>query len=153
MCLLFGTYLVYIKFYVLPTQCICVFCVDLRTKHKQLPLCVLASINSSKVINTLRLCSIRKQYPPFNFQASTSPQSNKYRLKDYSVQPEHNKQFHYQSINMAKFFRPIQPSSDQFTNHTESTFNRCVHCGITNVYKSYDNKRCKHLGSHNVHIY
>ena len=31
MCLLRGTDCLCIKFYVLPTQCICVFCVDLRT--------------------------------------------------------------------------------------------------------------------------
>jgi len=27
-------------------------------------------------------------------------------------------------------FRLIEPSSGQFTNHTEGTFSRCAHCGI-----------------------
>jgi len=38
-------------------------------------------------------------------------------------------------------FRLIEPSSGLFTDHTEGTFSRCAHCGIPNVYKSYDNKK------------
>ena len=33
-------------------------------------------------------------------------------------------------------FRLIEPSSGQFTNHTEGTFSRCAHCGIS---------QCAHL--------
>jgi len=42
-------------------------------------------------------------------------------------------------------FRLIEPSSGQFTNHTEGTFSSCAHCGIPNVYKSYDSKMYKQL--------
>ena len=42
-------------------------------------------------------------------------------------------------------FRLIKPSSGQFINYTEGAFNRCAHCGIPNVYKSYDNKSYKEL--------
>jgi len=37
----------------------------------------------------------------------------------------------------------IEPSSGQFTNHTQGTFSRCAHCGIPNVNKLYDNKMYK----------
>jgi len=46
----------------------------------------------------------------------------------------------YKAGNM---FWLIEPSSGQFTNHTEGTFIRCAHCGIPNVYKSNDNKMYK----------
>jgi len=42
-----------------------------------------------------------------------------------------------------KIFRLIEPSSVQFTHHTEGTFIRCAHCEIPNVYKSYNNERYK----------
>ena len=48
----------------------------------------------------------------------------------------------YKSGNM---FRLIEPSSGQFTNHTEGTLSRCAHCGISNAYKTYDNTRYKWL--------
>ena len=40
-------------------------------------------------------------------------------------------------------FRLIEPPSGQFTNHIEGTFGRYAHCGIPNVYKSYDSGRYK----------
>ena len=38
-------------------------------------------------------------------------------------------------------FRLVEPSSGQSTNHTEGTFSKCAHCGIPNIYRSYDNTR------------
>jgi len=56
----------------------------------------------------------------------------------------------YKSGNM---FRLIEPSSVQFTNHTEGTFSRRAHCGMPDVYKTYDNKRYKWLLTASISCY
>jgi len=77
-------------------------------------------------------------------------QRYKYQPKDYSIQSDTTNTLLsiYKSGNM---FRLIEPSSGQFTNHTEGTFSRCAHCGNPNIYKSYDNNSVA-CGRHGIII-
>jgi len=119
--------------------------------HKRPPNVPILCQSNPVQIPTSHLLEIRPNiiHPstPRSPQCSLSLLFPQYQLKDHKIESEHKKKNLLSIYKSGNMFRLTEPSSGQFTNHTEG---RRAHCGIPDVYKSYYNKRHNYRNSANL---